>query len=161
MTDLYKQKFTVSTPQMDEIVVEKTELLENIFCRCPVCQKLESEDTELLAEFIQQNCTKHSLSVILKLSIDFMQALRTKKQSKLSKENGHNHYHQHQYDFDDNDIIRHVLYCVSTKNSTLRGIVCNVKSMQMLLESQTIAQTATAIKLLQSSQPANKVAPSE
>ena len=135
----------------EELQHNPLQITENIFCQCTVCQRMETEDTELLAEYIQECCNKHTLSTILKLALEFTNMLHTKRQSKQAKTSHASCVETRSYDFESIDVIRHVLYCVSTKLPQLRNIVCNAKAMQMLLESQTIGQTSTAIKLLQTS----------
>ena len=56
------------------------------------------------------------------------------------------------YDFDDQDVIKHVIYCIGTRLSSLRNMVCNTKSMHLLLSASNANQISTAIKLLQGSQ---------
>lgn len=127
-------------------------ITENIFCQCPVCNRLDTEDTELFAEYIEVCCKKHSLSVVLKLALEFCKMMKTRRHTKQAKTNSATSIESKNYDFENIEVIRHVLYCVSTKSTNLRQMICNAKSMQMLLESQTIGQTSTAIKLLQTSQ---------
>lgn len=139
----------------DDIVERTPQITENIFCQCVICNRMETSDTELLAEYVQECCNKHSLSVILKLALEFCNMMHGRRHAKQAKLSGASSIEHKSYDFEQIDVIRHVLYCISTKNIQLRQIVCNAKAMQMLLESQTIGQTSTAIKLLQTSQGAS------
>lgn len=129
----------------------------SLFCNCNVCKNMDTTDIQLLTEYVEEVCQKNSLSTSIKLAVEFCSALRMKKSARSEKvmHNGSSNV-IHKYNFDEGDITRHMLYCVSTKCTSLRNMICTTKAMKMLIESQTIQQTSTAIKLLQSSHPSTK-----
>lgn len=142
--------------------VEEAAATDNIaaslFCSCSVCRNMDSSDIQVLGEYVEEACQKSSLSTTIKLAVEFCGALRVKKSARTEKHLQNGTAAHARYNFDESEITRHLLYCVSTKSATLRNMICTTKAMKMLIESQTVQQTSTAIKLLQSSQPAGKPA---
>ena len=128
----------------------------SLFCSCSVCKVMDSSDIQVLSEYVEEVCQKASLSTTIKLAVEFCGALRLKKSARTDKHGVNGATAHVRYSFDETEITRHLLYCVSTKSVTLRNMICTTKAMKMLIESQTVQQTSTAIKLLQSSQPAVK-----
>lgn len=135
-----------------------TENKGSVFCDCVVCHQMSSDDVADFNDFIEDSCKKTSLSMLMKSSLEYSDLLKNRKLSDNMKSINSKHT---KYDFTEDDIRKHVIFCIGTRNASLRQSLCNSKAMQMLLDSETVSQTSTAIKLLQTNQQSARVAASE
>lgn len=138
---------------IDDAGSPDSNLSGSIFCQCAICQAMDEKDTQILYEYVEEVSKSHSLSTVIKLAFEFV--------SVMEKKNLSGDQTLKKYDFDDQDVIKHVIYCIGTRLSSLRNMVCNTKSMHLLLSASNANQISTAIKLLQGSQGKTAKEPQE
>jgi len=127
---------------------------DGVFSSCQVCCVMDEEDIKILDEYIEQIVSQNqSLSSVMKSAFYFKDELENRRKQISGKTFRNGTIKS----ISQNDISKHILFCVACRSTNIRHIVCNTKAMQMLLESPTPSQTFSAIKLLQTSNNSAKL----
>lgn len=143
-------------------VEEGNSLSESVFHKCVVCNRMFEDDINILDGYIEELVKKkYSLSTVMKMSYEFKDVLKSRRLQGTAKFAPDACVIEKNYELTQEDISKHVLFCVGTRSTILRHIICNTKAMAMLLDSSTVSQTSTAIKLLQTGQSTGKQSTNE
>lgn len=119
---------------------------------CVVCSTLDSDDNELLTEFVVNQVKTNSLTSTVVETTNFYATVEAKNLAR----GGKNKQVAPAQPINAHDIEQHILYCIATRMHTVGKLVCTTIVMKSMLTAESPSQVLASAKLLLQTQNLEK-----